>query len=79
MADWAARVDALMDGSRGDLVRSAAIASVAFPGCPEEGVIEAHDLRVLFSELGSTVVAMGAFVEEYAADFRSRGGTATAL
>ncbi|MER7928278.1 hypothetical protein ABTY96_34895 [Streptomyces sp. NPDC096057] len=79
MADWAARVDALMAGSRGDLVRPAAIPSVAFPGFPGVPVIEAHDLRVLFAELGSTVVAMGAFVEEYAADFRSRGGTATAL
>ncbi|MGW3308057.1 hypothetical protein ACWDG9_15900 [Streptomyces sp. NPDC001073] len=34
--------------------------------------------RVLFSELRNTAVAICGFVEEYAADFRSRGGTATA-
>lgn len=46
MEDWAAKVDALMDGLRGDLVRLTAIPSVAFPGFPREPVIEAHDLLV---------------------------------
>ncbi|MFD4879970.1 hypothetical protein ACFWOB_42330 [Streptomyces sp. NPDC058420] len=40
--------------------------------------LHAPNERVLFSKLRNTVVAMCAFVEEYAADFRSRGGTATA-
>ncbi|MFJ8060180.1 M20/M25/M40 family metallo-hydrolase [Streptomyces sp. NPDC096142] len=40
--------------------------------------LHAPNERVLFSELRNTVVAMCAFVETYAADFRSRGGTATA-
>ncbi|WP_328832100.1 MULTISPECIES: hypothetical protein [unclassified Streptomyces] len=40
--------------------------------------LHAPNERVLFSELRNTAVAICAFVEEYAADFRSRGGTATA-
>ncbi|WP_329555508.1 hypothetical protein [Streptomyces sp. NBC_00696] len=40
--------------------------------------LHAPNERVLFSEPRNTVVAMCAFVEEYAAGFRSRGGTATA-
>ena len=46
MEDMAAKVDALMDGLRADLVRLAAIPSVAFPGFPAEPVQEAHDLLV---------------------------------
>ena len=42
----AAKVDALMDGLRADLVRLAAIPSVAFPGFPGEPVREAHDVLV---------------------------------
>lgn len=40
--------------------------------------LHATNERVLFSEPRNTVVAMCAFVGEYAAGFRSRGGTATA-
>ncbi|MGR3873277.1 hypothetical protein ACUXZZ_32550 [Streptomyces graminifolii] len=39
---------------------------------------ELRNTRVLFSELRNTVVAICAFVEGYAADLRSRGGTAAA-
>ncbi|MFJ9377509.1 hypothetical protein [Streptomyces sp. NPDC101455] len=46
MHDIAAKADALMDGLRDDLVRLAAIPSVAFPGFPAEPVREAHDLLV---------------------------------
>ncbi|WP_405858324.1 hypothetical protein [Streptomyces sp. NBC_01515] len=46
MHDIAAKVDALMDGLRADLVRLAAIPAVAFPGFPAEPVREAHDLLV---------------------------------
>ncbi|MFI6619034.1 hypothetical protein [Streptomyces sp. NPDC050528] len=53
MEDRAAKVDALMDGLRDDLVRLAAIPSVAFPGFPGEPVREAHDLLVgLLREAG---------------------------
>ncbi|MFE2886704.1 hypothetical protein [Streptomyces sp. NPDC059272] len=37
---------------------------------------ELRNTRVPFSELRNTVVAICAFVEGYAADLRSRGGTA---
>ena len=40
--------------------------------------LHAPNERVLFSEPRNTVVAMCAFVGEYAAGFRSRGETATA-
>ncbi|WP_246259451.1 M20/M25/M40 family metallo-hydrolase [Streptomyces typhae] len=40
----ASTVDGLMDGLRADLVRLAAIPSVAFPGFPSGPVEEAHDL-----------------------------------
>lgn len=46
MEDRAAKVDALMGGLRADLVRLAAIPSVAFPGFPGGPVREAHDLLV---------------------------------
>ncbi|WP_420312019.1 hypothetical protein ACOB87_32130 [Streptomyces sp. YS-B37] len=40
--------------------------------------LHAPNERVSFSELRNTAVAICALVEEYAADFRSRVGTATA-
>ncbi|MGW3195152.1 M20/M25/M40 family metallo-hydrolase [Streptomyces sp. NPDC001118] len=42
----AGRVEGLMEGLRADLVRLAAIPSVAFPGYPAEPVLAAHDLLV---------------------------------
>ncbi|WP_437086877.1 M20/M25/M40 family metallo-hydrolase [Streptomyces sp. enrichment culture] len=52
-----AAVDALMDGLQADLVRLAAIPSVAFPGHPPEPVREAHDLVAsLLRDAGVPVV-----------------------
>ncbi|MCX4810300.1 hypothetical protein OG601_06665 [Streptomyces sp. NBC_01239] len=67
MEDRAAKVDALF-GAQDDMCNA------------QDSMCDLHapSERVLFSELRNTVVAMCAFVEEYAADFRSRGGTATA-
>ncbi|MFK0252499.1 M20/M25/M40 family metallo-hydrolase [Streptomyces sp. NPDC090445] len=55
--DLEAKADALMDGLRADLERLAAIPSVAFPGHPQEPVLEAHDLVAsLLRDAGVPVV-----------------------
>lgn len=49
----ATRIDELMEGLRADLVRLAAIPSIAFPGYPDGPVQEAHDVVVeLLREAG---------------------------
>ncbi|HTJ70612.1 MAG TPA: M20/M25/M40 family metallo-hydrolase [Actinospica sp.] len=45
-ASLSAKIDGLLDGLVGDLVRLAEIPSVSFPGYPREQVLRAHDVLV---------------------------------